>query len=99
MTQRGGRVYVAQALETFTSDDDRNLISDGRWNYTWDGDNRLVSMEAIPAMPVEAKLRLEFAYDYMARRIQKKVYTVYAVYAWNVGTGSYQMQTTTKFCL
>lgn len=91
VTQKGGRVFVPQAAEVLTYDDDGNLTSDGRWNYTWDGENRLSSMEAIPTVPVEAKLRLEFAYDDMARRIQKKVYV------WNVGSGSYQLQTTTKF--
>ena len=91
VTQKGGRLFVPQASEAFAYDDDGNLSSDGRWNYTWDAENRLNSMEAIPTVPTEAKLRLEFAYDYMARRIQKKVYI------WNVGAGSYQLQTTTKF--
>jgi RHS repeat-associated protein len=48
-------------------------------------------MQAIAAAPLAAKLRLEFVYDYMGRRIQKKVY------GWNVGTGTYLLQSTTKF--
>jgi len=91
VTQKGGRVYIPQAVEAFTYDDDGNLTSDGRWNYTWDAENRLISMEARPTVPIEAKLRLEFAYDYMGRRIQKKVYN------WNVPTSTYQLQSTTKF--
>ena len=71
VTEKGGRVFVPQAAETFTYDDDGNLTSDGRWNYTWDAENRLVSMEAKASAPPEAKQRLEFAYDHMARRIQK----------------------------
>src|SRR5205085_4872152 len=51
----------------------------------------LTSMEAIPSVPVDARKRLEFAYDFMGRRIQKKVY------AWDVATGSYQLRATTKF--
>jgi len=78
-------------VKFYAYDADGNLSTDGRWSYTWDAENRLTSMEAIAAVPVAAKLRLEFAYDYMGRRIQKKVY------AWNVGTGTYQLQTTTKF--
>jgi RHS repeat-associated protein len=91
VTQKGGRVFVPPAIETFVYDDDGNLSSDGRWNYTWDAENRLTSVEALPTVPTEAKLRLEFAYDYMARRIQKKVY------GWNVSAGGYQLQSTTKF--
>jgi RHS repeat-associated protein len=91
VTETGGNVFVPQSLEAYTYDDDGNLTSDGRWNYTWDAENRLVSMESIPAVPVAARHRLEFAYDYTGRRIQKKVYS------WNVGTGTYQLQSTTKF--
>lgn len=91
ITETGGYVFLPQAVETFTYDDDGNLTSDGRWNYTWDGENRLVSMEATANVPPEAKQRLEFSYDYMARRIQKKVY------AWNVQTSSYQLQLVRRF--
>jgi len=91
VTEKGGLVFLPQAVETFTHDDDGNLTSDGRWNYTWDAENRLVSMEAIASVPPEAKQRLEFSYDYMARRVQKKVYV------WNPATSSYQLQSTLKF--
>lgn len=91
VTEKGGRVFVPQAGETYTHDDDGNLTSDGRWNYTWDAENRLVSMEAIASVPPEAKQRLEFSYDYMARRVQKKLYV------WNVAISSYQLQSSLKF--
>jgi len=91
VSQQGGRIYVPQATESYSYDSDGNLTADGRWIYTWDAENRLTSMEAIAAGPVEAKRRLEFAYDYIGRRIQKKVY------GWNIPTSSYQLQTTTKF--
>ncbi|HEX8000313.1 MAG TPA: RHS repeat-associated core domain-containing protein [Pyrinomonadaceae bacterium] len=89
--QQGGRVYVPRALETYTYDADGNMTSDGRWAYTWDAENRLVSMETVANAPVEAKSKLEFAYDYIGRRIQKKVY------AWNTATSTYQLQSTTSF--
>lgn len=92
VTQQSGYVYLAKATETYTYDDDGNLTSDGRWSYAWDGENRLVSMTAIPSAPAAARKRLEFAYDWMGRRIQKKLY------AWNASTGSYQLQAVTK-CL
>lgn len=91
ITQKGGRDFLPQASETFTYDDDGNLLTDGRWIYTWDAENRLLSMEAAVNVPVEAKLRLEFAYDYAGRRLQKKTY------AWNETTSSYDLVTTSKF--
>lgn len=91
VTQKGGQKFLAQTTESLTFDFDGNLTSDGRWNYTWDAENRLVSMEAIPSVPVDAKKKLEFAYDAIGRRIQKKAYS------WNVGGSAYQLQSTTKF--
>lgn len=91
IAQQGGRVYAPQSVEAYAYDADGNLTNDGRWTYTWDAENRLTSLQAIASVPVEAKRRLEFAYDYMGRRIQKKVY------GWNVPTSTYQLQSTTKF--
>jgi RHS repeat-associated protein len=86
-----GHVYLPKNSEVYSYDSDGNLLSDGRWNYSWDAENRLSSMEAISIVPNAAKQKLEFAYDWMNRRIQKKVYS------WNSGTGTYQLQSTTKF--
>ncbi len=44
-----GKVYVAKSPEAFTYDDDGNMLSDGRFTYTWDGENRLVSIETSAA--------------------------------------------------
>src|SRR5690625_2064247 len=33
-----GYRFLPQAPEVFTYDADGNLLSDGRWNYTWDAD-------------------------------------------------------------
>lgn len=90
ITQKGGMVFLPQAVESFSYDDDGNLLSDGRWVYAWDAENRLVSMEANASVPAQAKQRLEFSYDYASRRIQKKSYT------WNITTSSYQLASTTK---
>lgn len=38
------------------------------WSYGWNGENRLISAE-------NGDTRLEFNYDYMGRRFEKKVYT------------------------
>jgi RHS repeat-associated protein len=91
VARQSGRIYLSKAQELYDHDADGNLISDGRWNYTWDAENRLTAMEAIASAPLEAKKRLEFAYDFMGRRIQKKVFV------WNTGAGAYQLQAIAKF--
>ena len=59
--------------ETFGYDADGNLTNDGRWAYTWDGENRLVSMTV--NTNVGPQYQLTFAYDSKGRRIQKVVAT------------------------
>ena len=39
-----GNLFVPKTPEQFTYDADGNLTNDGRWAYTWDAENRLVSM-------------------------------------------------------
>jgi len=70
-----GHAYVAETPESYTYDVDGNLLSDGRWNYTWDGENRLLTMTSLSGAPSGSLLQLNFAYDYMGRRIQKLVST------------------------
>ena len=57
-----------QTPQTFTYDDDGNMLTNGDWTYTWNAENRLISAE-------KPDQKLEFAYDYKGRRIYKKVYT------------------------
>jgi len=64
-----GNVYVAQEPESFKYDADGNLTNDGRWAYTWDGENRLTKMTV--NNNVGPQYQLTFAYDYQGRRIQK----------------------------
>ena len=66
-----GHAYVAQTPENYTYDADGNLLSDGRWTYAWDAENRLVSLTSLASAPAGSQLRLTFAYDYQGRRIQK----------------------------
>jgi YD repeat-containing protein len=42
-----GSVFVPQTPEVFTYDADGNLTQDGHWTYTWDGENRLIGMQAL----------------------------------------------------
>lgn len=91
--QKNGRVFLPKAIENLTYDDDGNLTSDSRWNYSWDAENRLISIEAVVTAPVEAKRRLEFIYDYRGRRIQKKTYR------WNILNSTYELESTKEVCL
>jgi RHS repeat-associated protein len=68
-----GNVYVPQEPEVFQYDADGNLTNDGRWAYTWDGENRLISMTNNTG--VGPNYKLTFAYDAKGRRIQKIVAT------------------------
>jgi RHS repeat-associated protein len=61
-------VIVPKATQTYTFDDDGNMLTNGKWTYTWNGENRMVIAE-------KADQKLECAYDYMGRRFSKKVYT------------------------
>ncbi|MEO5960089.1 MAG: RHS repeat-associated core domain-containing protein, partial [Opitutaceae bacterium] len=69
---------IAAALQNFTYDLDGNITSDGIWDYTWDAENRLILMETT----ADAQLYnfphklIEFRYDYLGRRVQKRVIDV-----------------------
>ncbi len=57
-----------QTPQTFTYDDDGNMLTNGDWTYIWNGENRLIAAE-------KSDQRLEYSYDYQGRRFSKKVYT------------------------
>jgi len=50
-----------------TYDDDGDMLTNGNWTYTWNAENRLSVAES-------STQKLEFAYDYMGRRVEKKIY-------------------------
>ncbi|MCL5096851.1 MAG: RHS repeat-associated core domain-containing protein, partial [Candidatus Omnitrophica bacterium] len=68
-----GKVFLPKTPEVYTHDLDGNLTSDGRWNYVWDAENRLVRMESLASAPPVFRRRLEFEYDWRGRRIKKTV--------------------------
>jgi len=73
--------------QVFVYDDDGNLISDSVWDYTYDAENRLVSMETRSEVLGSGMLddadarKLLFTYDYQGRRVRKIVY-----HGWNGST-------------
>jgi RHS repeat-associated protein len=83
-----GTPVAGQQFE-YAFDADGNLIQDGLWTYTWDAENRLVSMQSVSTVPSAAKRKLDFAYDHLSRRTQKVVST------WN--GSAYVPQYTNRF--
>jgi RHS repeat-associated protein len=73
--QLSGHLFLPATPESYQYDLDGNLLSDGRWNYTWDAENRLASMVTkVDAADAGApRQRITFGYDYAGRRISKKV--------------------------
>ncbi|WOO40074.1 RHS repeat-associated core domain-containing protein [Rubellicoccus peritrichatus] len=68
--------FIPPAVVQPAYDSDGNLTYDGRWNYVWNGENRLIEMTTA-ANAVTAgvpKQKLEFAYDSIGRRFKKEVY-------------------------
>ena len=73
-----GGVYVPPSPESITHDSDGNRTSDGRWDYTWNSEGRLVqvktsSTSGIPTNSLDSA-KIMFDYDYLGRRIRKRVY-------------------------
>jgi RHS repeat-associated protein len=64
---------LPQTPEQFAYDLDGNLLSDGLWTNTWNGENRLISMESKTGIPACLRKRLDFKYDFQGRRTQKIV--------------------------
>ena len=76
-THQKGALFIPPPTESPIYDLDGNLSSDARWNYTWDGENRLIVQEentGITVQPAGATVTrkcLKFSYDAQGRRITK----------------------------
>ena len=68
-----GRVFVAQNPEQFTYDADGNMTSDGRFRYTWNGENRLVRAQELCAPTNRNPYTLTYAYDHKGRMVSKRI--------------------------
>jgi hypothetical protein len=79
---QGALQHVGPPTFSPSYDADGNLLADGRWSYTWDGENRLIKMEALEWIQPTSSgsylagsswqaTRLEFRYDGFSRRISK----------------------------
>ena len=72
--------YTAINSDQPTYDADGNMLTTGDgWLYAWNGENRLIRAESSDTL-------VEMAYDYMGRRVEKKVSSkgLFTFYNWNV---------------
>ena len=68
--------YTSNALNQYTAvnavqptyDADGNMLTRDGWTQVWNGENRLIETS-------KGNAKLQFAYDYMGRRVEKKVYS------------------------
>ncbi|WP_411845251.1 RHS repeat-associated core domain-containing protein [Roseibacillus persicicus] len=70
----GGKLWLDPISYVPSHDLDGNLTTDARWNYKWNGENRLVEMTTNLSSG-QPWMRLTFAYDWQGRRVRKKVET------------------------
>ena len=68
-TQETGALRSAPVGATWQYDDDGNLLSDGLWDYTWNGENRLIAAETVATISNAYRVRKEYVYDYQGRRV------------------------------
>jgi RHS repeat-associated protein len=75
--------YTAAANPTLslTYDTDGNMLTAGSANGTWNGENRLIEI-----YDDTTGKKLEFVYDYMGRRVEKKSYTGSSTTSWTLST-------------
>jgi RHS repeat-associated protein len=82
-----GNVLLPKASENPVYDAGGRLVSTSLWNYTWDSEDRLLAIESSSGnLPESSRVKVEFAYDYSGRRIQKLVYKFSSADNWQLTT-------------
>jgi len=67
--------------DAFTYDEDGNLLSDGRFTYTWNAENRLIEVQSRTGiLPV---IHAEYKYDFQGRRVSMTVNGVETIFVWD----------------
>ena len=64
---------VEQSPEQFTYDADGNMLTDGRFSYVWNGENRLVEAHELHAPTSRAPYTITYAYDHRGRMVSKRI--------------------------
>ena len=86
-----GHAFVPKTPETLTYDADGNLLSDGRWTYSWDAENRLLRVQSRSDTPQGSWRRVEWQYDALGRRIRQTTWML------NTNSGTWQVSEDLKF--
>ncbi len=91
--RRSGHRFVPMAVEAPHHDADGNLVADARWNYVWDGENRLIEVTtAAPALAAGVpRERYRYGYDSRSRRIAR------TVERWDLDAGDWVLETSERF--
>jgi len=91
--RRSGHRFVPMAAETPYYDFDGNLVADARWNYGWDGENRLTEVTtAAPALAAGVpRERYRYVYDSRSRRIAR------TVESWDLDAGAWVVEKNERF--
>ncbi len=84
-----GSILIPQTPESFIYDLDGNMTTNGRWTVLWDGENRATNFTTLSTLPTAAKIKVDCAYDFQGRRIQKIVSTNNGTVYISVSTNRY----------
>ena len=68
---RNRNVFGSKTFWAFTFHPDGNMAGDGRWNYVWDAENRLLQVESRSDVPSLSCQKVVWEYDALGRRIRQ----------------------------
>ena len=83
----GKRLFVPPQTETFAYDLDGNLTQDGRWDYVWDAENRLVEVRTTVTTFNAGVLgqKVTYEYDWQGRLVKRSTDTGTPPSSWTAG--------------
>jgi RHS repeat-associated protein len=68
-----------------------SLTQDGRWEYSWDAENRLIRVQSRTDTPQASWRTVQWQYDALGRRIRETTWT------WNANSGTWEATEDLKF--
>ncbi len=75
MRQTTAPFFLPKRSQDLSYDHDGNLTGDEVWQYTYNAENQLVRAQSmLPGGLGFTRLRLDFKYDHLGRRVEKRIY-------------------------
>ncbi len=71
--RESGSVFVPAEETLLTYDDDGNMTFDGRFRYSWNGENRMIRAEEAVVPTNRAPTIITYAYDEQGRMVSKNI--------------------------